>query len=73
MEMDLISPQQGADILYEKFGIPEERRQKTELLQNRPSQIKDSSVLLHVIDNLPNGSLPRSLQRIRKLIIQAIK
>ena len=73
LEMDLISPQQGADILYEKFGIPEERRQKTELLQNRPSQIKDSSVLLHVIDNLPNGSLPRSLQRIRKLIIQAIK
>ena len=73
LEMDIISPEQGAKLLYEELNIPEEKQNKAELLIKRPAKIKETKVLLHVIENLPNGSLPRSLQRIKKHILEGIK
>jgi putative ATP-dependent endonuclease of the OLD family len=73
LEMDLLFPSKGAELAYDICNIPVEKQNKRELLLKRHDQIKKPLVLNHIVENLPDTSLPRSLLRIRKHLLLALR
>jgi predicted ATP-dependent endonuclease of OLD family len=71
LEMDLVNCRKGAQLLYDKLGVPVAARTVKELLVNRSNKIKDGDVLIHVISQLPKQSFPRSLLNVRSRIRSA--
>ena len=58
LEIDLIASDTAARIFYEHLVIPEQDRNKRELLVKRYKQIKRLDNIISVLDKMENTNLP---------------
>lgn len=73
LETDLVASDTASYLFYEKLHVPDENRNKYELLVNRPKQIKKLKNLTYVVENTPHRNLPNSYKRIKNVLERAVK
>lgn len=73
LEIDLIVSTKASELFYNRLNIGEGKRTTSELLVERPKQIKRIEHILHVIKILPHKNLPNSYKRIKKILFKTLK
>lgn len=73
LEIDLIGSCTAENEFYNHLSVPQQERNKTELLVNRYKQIKRLDNIIPVLSKMENKNLPNSYKRIKKVISTFIK
>ncbi len=73
LETDLVASNTAAEEFYNHLSIPEQLRNKKELLVNRYKQIKRLDNIIPVLSRIENKNLPHSYRRVKKIITNYLK
>lgn len=64
LEMDLVASNTAKQLIYDELNIPIADRNSQNILVQYEKRLKKISILIHVINNLPQANLPNSYKRL---------
>lgn len=73
MEVDLVASNTAEALLHAQLDVPEDKKNKKELLVNQKRALKKLETVLTVLRQLPKRNYPHSYSRIRKDLPKSIR